>query len=193
MNLIFASNNENKLLEIKLMLSEKINIQTLKSVGIYEDIPEPYETFEENAWTKADYVAKKMKQNCFAEDSGLIVPALDNEPGVFSARYAGEPSNDKKNNEKLLKNIENIEDKRAYYKSVICLIWNQKIHYFQGKCEGNITLQAKGNNGFGYDPLFIPDGYDKTFAEFTLEEKNKISHRKKAVMQFVAFLNDELK
>lgn len=191
MNLIFASNNAHKLQEIQMMLSDTIKLQTLKSVGIYEDIPEPYATFEQNAWAKASFVSEKLNQNCFAEDSGLVVPALNNEPGVFSARYAGEPSNDKNNNQKLLNNIQDIEDKRAYYQSVICLIWNQEIHYFKGKCEGKITLQPKGDNGFGYDPLFIPDGFDKTFAEFPLTEKNKISHRSKALQGFVQFLDEK--
>lgn len=191
MNLIFASNNAHKLQEIHVMLSSSIKLHTLKSVGIYEDIPEPYYTFKQNAWAKANFVAQRLNQNCFSEDSGLVVPALHNEPGVFSARYAGEPSNDKNNNEKLLKNIQNIENKQAYYQSVICLIWNQGIHYFEGKCEGKITLQPRGDNGFGYDPLFIPKGFDKTFAEFSLTEKNKISHRSKALKGFVQFFDEK--
>jgi len=191
MELTFASNNKNKLFEIQKMVPEKIKIQTLMGAGITENIPEPFFTFKENAWAKADYVFKKTGRSCFAEDSGLVVPALNNEPGVFSARYAGEPSNDESNNNKLLKNIEEIEDKHAYYQAVICLILGNEIYYFEGKCAGKITLNPTGSGGFGYDPLFIPQGFDKTFAEFSLEEKNKISHRAKAMKGLVAFLNEQ--
>lgn len=188
--LIFASNNQGKIIEIQSLTLNLIQIISLKEAGINAAIPEPYPTFKENAWAKADYIVQETGKDCFAEDSGLIVPALNGAPGVYSARYAGEPSNDKANNEKLLLAIKDIEDTSAYYQSVICLIRNSQIYYFEGKCTGKITANPRGDGGFGYDPLFIPDGYRETFAELPLSEKNKISHRGKAMRALGVFLND---
>lgn len=188
--LIFASGNKGKLRELQQLLTPNYQIKTLKETGITETLPEPYFTFRENAWSKARYVSEKTGKNCFAEDSGLVVPALNGAPGVFSARYAGVPSNDRNNNQKLLEALQNVPDKSAYYQSVICLISAEQAHYFEGRCAGHITLTPKGNDGFGYDPLFVPEGFDLTFAEMEPELKNKISHRGKAVRKLAAFLND---
>lgn len=161
----------------------------MKDAGINADIPEPFHTFHENAKAKAVYIKNATRQDCFAEDSGLIVPALNGEPGVFSARYAGEPSNDENNNRKLLQEIQKISDKSAYYQSVICLLLNDEVYYFEGKCEGSITETPKGKSGFGYDPLFIPKGYQETFGELPLAIKNTLSHRGKAMALFTDFLH----
>lgn len=192
MEIIFATNNKNKLLEVREILSKDIRLRTLRDENILEEIPEPYFTFRENAWAKATFVKKKTNKPCFSEDSGLVVPFLNNEPGVFSARYAGTPSNDEKNNIKLLDSLNNIEERNAYYQTSICLIYKNDTFYFDGKCYGKITFTPKGHGGFGYDPLFIPEGYTQTFAELSLEVKNKISHRAKAVNQLVQFLNNHL-
>lgn len=188
--LIFASNNKGKLRELQQLLANNYQIKTLKELGITEELPEPYFTFQENAWSKAHYVSEKTGGNCFAEDSGLVVPALNGAPGVLSARYAGEPSDDEHNNQKLRNALQNIPDRSAYYQSVICLVLAGEIHYFESKCFGQITLSPKGDGGFGYDPLFIPEGFNLTFAEMEPGLKNKISHRGKAVMQLAAFLNN---
>jgi len=192
MELIFASNNAGKLAEVKLLLHEHYQLRTLKESGIMEALPEPFHTFRENAWSKAGFVSGKTGRNCFAEDSGLVVPALSGAPGVFSARYAGLPSDDARNNQKLLQNMAGITDRNAYYQSVICLFFNGNVYYFEGRCFGTIASGPHGNGGFGYDPLFIPDGYDRTFASFELDEKNKISHRGIAVRKLAAFLNGQL-
>jgi XTP/dITP diphosphohydrolase len=189
MNLIFASNNNGKIIEIQSLISNNILITSLKEAGIFDAIPEPFSTFRENAHAKAEYVFSRTQTDCFAEDSGLVVPALQGEPGVWSARYAGEPTDDTANNNKLLENIKHVTDKSAYYQSVICLLLHGEVYYFEGKCEGTITLEPRGDGGFGYDPLFIPSGSSLTFAELALEEKNKISHRGAAMRKFTAFLN----
>jgi XTP/dITP diphosphohydrolase len=189
MQLIFASNNAGKIKEVQSLIPETIQVLSLKEAGIFVDIPEPFHTFHENAHAKAAYIYQSTGKNCFAEDSGLVVPALGGAPGVYSARYAGEPSNDEANNAKLLEAARNIDSKEAYYQSVICLMITGEVHYFEGRCEGQITLEPRGTGGFGYDPLFIPDGYDQTFGELPLSEKNKISHRAKAMRAFGNFLN----
>ena len=190
MNLIFASNNKGKLIEVQSMVPDNIKIISMKEAGIDADIPEPFHTFHENALAKATYIRQATGQDCFAEDSGLIVPALNGEPGVFSARYAGEPSNDENNNRKLLEKIQSVTDNSAYYQSVICLLLHGEAHYFEGRCTGSIAATPKGKGGFGYDPLFIPDGYTETFGQLPLEVKNTLSHRGKAMKLFTAFLND---
>lgn len=190
MQLIFASNNQGKIKEVQKLVPDSIQIMTLKQAGIFADIPEPFHTFYENARAKAEYIYQSTGKNCFAEDSGLIVPALGGAPGVYSARYAGEPSNDEANNAKLLQAARDIQSKEAYYQSVICLIMDGEFHYFEGKCRGVITLEPRGTGGFGYDPLFIPDGYKQTFAELPPEVKNKISHRAEAMRQLGKFLNN---
>jgi XTP/dITP diphosphohydrolase len=192
MNLIFASNNKGKIIEVQSLIPPEITVISMKDAGIDTDIAEPFDTFRDNAKAKAAYIKNITGQNCFAEDSGLIVPALNGEPGVFSARYAGEPSNDHNNNQKLLAEIQKLSDKRAYYKSVICLLLDDETHYFEGKCEGSITETPKGDGGFGYDPLFIPEGYEQTFGELSLEIKNTLSHRGNAMKLFTEFLHKHI-
>lgn len=189
MKLIFASNNQGKLKEVQSMIRRDMELMTLKEAGVWEELPEPYDTFEKNAWSKADYVYRKTGLDCFAEDSGLVVPALNGAPGVYSARYAGEPTDDAANNEKLVRALAGITDHYAYYQSVICLMLQGKPHYFEGRCAGTVQAIARGEGGFGYDPLFVPDGWTLTFAEIPLEEKNKISHRGAAMRAFTEFLN----
>ena len=189
MELIFASNNKGKIIEVQSLINNSIKIISLADAGITESIEEPFFTFRENAWAKADYVYRKTGLPCMAEDSGLVVPALGGAPGVLSARYAGEPSNDTLNNDKLLNAIDEMDSPKAYYQSVICFIFKGEAHYFEGKCKGRLTRHPRGEGGFGYDPLFIPDGYEHTFAELSLEEKNKISHRGTAMRQFIAYIN----
>lgn len=189
MELIFATNNQEKLRELSQLVGTDFTIRTLKDVAVTGELPEPFDTFEQNAWSKAHYVFQKLGKNCFAEDSGLVVPALNGEPGVFSARYAGVSSNDVKNNRKLLEQLKDKTDLAAWYQATICLILDGQVYYFEGKCEGQVTLSPKGNGGFGYDPLFIPQGYEQTFGELPAEVKNKLSHRGKAVRQLADFLN----
>lgn len=189
MELIFATNNQGKLRELRQLVGVGVIIRTLKEVGVVEDLPEPFDTFEQNAWSKANYVFQKLGKSCFAEDSGLVVPALNGAPGVFSARYAGEPSDDERNNRKLMEQLKDETDLRAWYQATICLIIGGHVHYFEGKCEGTISIKARGDGGFGYDPLFIPTGYEQTFGELPPEVKNKLSHRGKAVGQLANFLN----
>lgn len=188
--LIFATNNANKIAEIKAFVPSELNICTLQDEGIVEDIPEPFETFKENAWAKAIYVFNKTGKPCFAEDSGLVVPALNGAPGVFSARYAGIHGNDVANNAKLLKELQSIENRSAYYTAVICLVMSaEEVYYFEGKCNGRISLEPQGTNGFGYDPLFIPEGYEDTFGILDMDVKKKMSHRSKAVKLLIDHLN----
>jgi XTP/dITP diphosphohydrolase len=188
MKIVFASNNINKIKEIKRLLPSEIEILSLQDIGCNEDIPETASTIEGNAKLKADYITQKYGYDCFADDSGLEVDALHGEPGVFSARYAGEPKNDKNNISKLLLNLKNKINRKANFKTVICLNIDGKQHLFTGIVNGSITESELGENGFGYDPIFIPDGYDKTFAQMKMDEKSKISHRGKAVEQLIAFL-----
>ncbi len=190
MKLIFATNNQNKVAEIKAALSEGLEIITLKEAGIDIDIPEPYETLEENATEKATVIHKLTAQNCFSEDTGLEVALLDGAPGVRSARYAGEEADNKKNIALLLKNMENISERSAQFKTVISLILDDKEYQFTGICKGQIITAERGDKGFGYDSIFIPTGDDRTFAEMNMEEKNKYSHRKKALAKLIEFLNN---
>lgn len=189
MELIFASNNPGKLKEVKALLPKPYQLISLKEAGIFEELPEPFHSFRENAWSKANHVFSQTGKMCFSEDSGLVVPALGGAPGVFSARYAGAPSNDRRNNEKLLEQLEHIDDRRAYYECVICLVQHDDIHYFGGKCHGNIARQLEGEGGFGYDPLFVPEGFTKTFAQLDSSVKNEISHRAEALKKLVDFLS----
>jgi XTP/dITP diphosphohydrolase len=186
--LIFATNNEHKVSEIQSLLPKDINVITLQQAGINIDIPEPYDTLQENANTKAKTIFEITKQNCFSEDTGLEIDALNGAPGVHSARYASEDRNFNANIEKVLTNLKNIENRNAQFRTVICLIWEQKEYYFEGICRGHIAKQNSGTAGFGYDPIFIPEGSDKSFATMTMEEKNTFSHRQKAVTQLFTFL-----
>ncbi|MCZ8197624.1 MAG: non-canonical purine NTP diphosphatase [Flavobacterium sp.] len=187
MKLVFASNNQNKIKEIQLLVPNSIEIMSLKDIGCTEDIPETADTIEGNAILKANYVTEKYGFNCFADDSGLEIDALNGEPGVFSARYAGEPKDDSKNIDKVLKNLKDKTNKNANFKTVICLNINGKQHLFTGIVNGKIIENRVGDNGFGYDPIFVADGYSKTFAELSIEEKSTISHRGKAVKKLVEF------
>lgn len=188
MQLVFASNNKNKIKEIQLLLPNSIQILSLEDIGCNEDIPETADTIEGNAILKANYVTQKYGYDCFADDSGLEVAALNGEPGVFSARYAGEPKNDENNIDKLLANLKDVNNKKANFKTIICLNLKGEQHLFTGIINGQIIEERIGNNGFGYDPIFVADGYQKTFAELSLEEKARISHRGIAVKKLIDFL-----
>jgi XTP/dITP diphosphohydrolase len=188
MKLVFASNNINKIREIQLLLPEFIQILSLEDIGCIEDILETADTIEGNATLKANYVTDKYGYDCFADDSGLEVVVLNGEPGVYSARYAGEHKNDNDNMDKLLGTLKDKTNRNANFKTVICLNLNGEQYLFTGIINGKIIEEKIGINGFGYDPIFIADGYDKTFAELTIEEKAGISHRGLAVKQLVAFL-----
>lgn len=188
MQLVFASNNRNKIKEIQSLLPIDIQILSLEDIGCHEDIAETAETIEGNAILKADYVTKNYGYNCFADDSGLEVDALDGAPGVISARYAGEQKNDADNMNKLLSELRLHSNRRANFKTVIALNLNGEQKLFTGKIFGEITFEKKGTNGFGYDPIFQPEGFSDTFAQLSFEEKGQISHRAKAVQQLIAYL-----
>ena len=189
MKLIFATNNLHKIAEIRTALTEGLEIITLKEAGIDIEIEEPFNTLEENAREKATVILNLTDQNCFSEDSGLEVTALDGAPGVRSARYAGDEADNKENITLLLKNMDGIRKREAQFKTVICLLLNKQEYLFTGICKGKINLEERGSMGFGYDAVFTPDGADKAFAEMTMGEKNKYSHRKKALQQLINFLN----
>jgi len=193
MTFIFATNNQHKVDEIRSALPPHLSIITMKEAGIDMDIPEPHHTLEENAAEKARIIYGLTKTNCFSEDTGLEVFSLNNEPGVKSARYAGEDRSFEKNIDKLLSKLTHSDDRQAQFRTVICLILNEKEYFFEGICRGEIILERKGEAGFGYDPVFVPDGSIKTFAQMTLEEKNSFSHRKKALDKLVVFLNSIVK
>lgn len=189
MELLFCSANEKKKVEIQQKVGSEITIINLNDLGHTEEIPETAETFAGNALLKAKFGYEKYGKPCFSDDSGLEVEALDHAPGVYSARYAGEPKSDERNMDKLLHALEGVENRKACFKTVIAYIDSQgQTHYFEGKIEGVITHEKRGNQGFGYDPIFIPNGYDKTFAELSLEEKGTISHRALAVEKLIDFL-----
>lgn len=190
MKLIFATNNQYKVDEIRSALPPNFSIITLKEAGIDIDIPEPHETLEENASEKARTIFRLTQTNCFSEDTGLEVYSLNNEPGVHSARYAGEEKSFYKNIEKLLAKLKNSIDRKARFRTIICLLLDTKEYFFEGICEGEIIFERKGNQGFGYDPVFVPTGSTKTFAEMAMDEKNSFSHRKKALDKLVTFLNN---
>ena len=188
MKLIFATNNQHKVEEVRSALPLHFQILTLKEAGIDIDIPEPHPTLEANAEEKAATIYHLTGTDCFSEDTGLEVFALNGEPGVHSARYAGEEKSFQKNIEKLLRNLIGKQDRSAQFRAVICLIQEGAVDFFEGRCPGKIIDKEKGGEGFGYDPVFVPDGADKTFAEMSMEEKNIYSHRRKAVDKLVAFL-----
>jgi len=189
MQLVFASNNKNKIKEIQQLLPDTIEILSLESIGCHEEIPETADTIEGNAILKANYVTEKYGYNCFADDTGLEVAALNGEPGVYSARYAGEQRDAGDNMDLLLENLLEKTDRTAQFKTVIALNSNGKQHLFTGIAKGKITTEKSGNQGFGYDPIFQPEDFEETFAELSLEIKNKISHRGKATQLLIAFLN----
>ena len=189
MKLVFATNNKNKIIEVQQMLPESIQILSLEAIGCFEDIPETENTIEGNAKLKADYVTKNYGYDCFADDTGLEVEILNGEPGVYSARYAGEHCDANDNMNKLLNALTNETHRIAQFKTVIALNINKEQHLFTGIVKGKITLEKTGNFGFGYDPIFQPEGYQKTFAQLSLEIKNTISHRAKATQKLISFLN----
>ncbi len=189
MKLIFATNNQHKVDEIRAVLDNRLEMMTLKEAGINQDIPEPYDTLEANASVKSKTIQELTGLNCFSEDTGLEVEALQGEPGVKSARYAGENRSFDANIDKLLVNLEGQTNRKARFRTVISLLIDGQEFLFEGICKGRITAEKRGNQGFGYDPVFIPEGSVRTFAEMTMEEKNQFSHRKKATEKLVAFLN----
>jgi XTP/dITP diphosphohydrolase len=189
MKLIFATNNQHKVDEIQHIIGDKFDVISLKEAGIDIDIPEPHDTLEENAVEKSSTIFKLANTDCFSEDTGLEVEALNGEPGVKSARYAGDVKDFSKNIEKLILKLGNKKNRKAQFRTVISLIINNEQHLFEGVCEGEIIYTPKGTNGFGYDSVFVPTGADRTFAEMTMDEKNAFSHRKKATEKLVLFLN----
>ncbi|MCC8132682.1 MAG: non-canonical purine NTP diphosphatase [Tannerellaceae bacterium] len=189
MKLIFATNNTHKLEEVRAMLLDTIEIVSLKEIGCYEEIPETADTMEGNALLKVQYIQKYYGYACFADDSGLEVEALNYTPGVYSARYSGIPHDSEANMNKLLQEMEGKTNRKGRFRSVIALLLDGKEYLFEGIVKGTITTEKRGKNGFDYDSLFIPEGYEQTFAELGDEVKNKISHRVRAVKQLTAFLS----
>mgnify|MGYP002713218066 CR=1 FL=1 len=189
MKIVFATHNQHKLKEVQQLLPDSIKLLSLSDINCNEEIHETSKTLEGNAKLKADYVTNNYGFNCFADDTGLEVEALDGEPGVYSARYAGPENNAMANMSKLLEVLLNINDRKAQFKTVIALNLNGNQHLFKGICKGEILYKPKGLSGFGYDPIFKPYGLDTSFAEMKLEEKNKMSHRAKAIYKLVAFLS----
>ena len=188
MKLVFASNNKNKMAEIKQMLPKTIELLSLEDIGCTEDIPETAETIEGNAILKANYVTEKYGYPCFADDTGLEVEILNGEPGVYSARYAGEQKNASDNMDKLLDNLKDKTDRKAQFKTIITLNINNEQHLFEGIIKGEIISEKRGTKGFGYDPIFVPEGFSTTFAEMEMSEKAKLSHRGIATRKLISFL-----
>lgn len=189
MKLVFASNNRHKIQEIQNLIHNSIQILSLEDIGCFEEIPETAETIEGNAILKANYVTEKYGYDCFADDTGLEIDYLNGGPGVYSARFAGEQKNDQDNVNKVLLEIKNTNNRKANFKTVIALNFNKEQHLFTGIISGNITNFPKGNQGFGYDPIFQPDHYNVTFAEMNQMEKSAISHRGLAVNKLLCFLD----
>ncbi len=190
--LVFATNNNNKLREVKAILKDKIELLSLKDINCNVDIPETADTIPGNAKLKAKYVNVHYNMNCFADDTGLEVEALDGAPGVYSARYAGEDKSSEANMQKLLHELDGKEDRKAQFKTVIALILDGKEYLFEGVIKGEIIKEKKGDTGFGYDPIFVPEGYNQTFAEMGDEIKNKISHRAIAINKLCEFLEKNI-
>lgn len=190
MRIVFATNNENKLREVRQMLGKEFTLFTPRQCGVADDIPEDAPTLEGNALFKARYIHSRTGENCFADDTGLEVEALGGAPGVRSARYAGEGHNSVDNMELLLQNMRGMENRNARFRTVIALILDDKEYLFEGEVRGRIIEEAEGDEGFGYDPVFVPEGYFATFAEMSPNEKNRISHRGKAVAKLVEFLKE---
>jgi len=188
--LVFATNNEHKLNEIRKMLNNKFELISLNEIGCTDDIPETADTLEGNASQKANYIFEKFGVNCFADDTGLEVEALGMAPGVYSARYAGPQRNSDDNMQKLLFELLEIKNRKARFRTAISLIINGKETLFEGIVDGNILTEGKGEKGFGYDPIFQPEGYEQSFAEMALSEKNEISHRGRAVAKLICYLNN---
>ncbi|MCD8044100.1 MAG: non-canonical purine NTP diphosphatase [Tannerellaceae bacterium] len=190
MKIVFATNNKHKLEEVKSILSSKLEIVSLSEINCFNDIPETADTLEGNALQKAYYIKEHFNIDCFADDTGLEVEALNNAPGVYSARYAGEAHNAEANMQKLLKELEGAENRKARFRTVIALLLDGKEYIFEGIVNGKIIEEKRGNEGFGYDPVFVPDGYNQTFAELGMDIKNNISHRAQAIKKLADFLSD---
>jgi len=190
MTLVFATNNENKVKEIRAVLGNSFSIITLQEAGIDIDIPEPHDTLEANATEKSVTINNMTGKNCFSEDTGLEIPALNGAPGVLSARYAGEQKSADDNISKVLQELEGSSNRTAQFRTVISLILEGKEYQFEGICPGTILTERKGGKGFGYDPIFVPDGAAKAFAEMDITEKNQYSHRAKAFHKLVNFLKN---
>ena len=189
MKLVFATNNLNKLKEVQEMLPSSIELLSLKDINCFDEVDETETTLEGNAQLKADYITQKFGFNCFADDTGLEVKSLDGKPGVYSARFAGEPSNSEKNMQKLLVDLETKTNRKAQFRTAVSLNINEKKFLFEGICTGEILTKKQGEKGFGYDPVFKPEGFNQSFAEMTSDEKNKISHRGIAIRKLVDFLS----
>lgn len=189
--LLFATNNKHKVEELQSMVGNDFKVSSLKEAGIDIDIPEPHDSLIANAAEKARTIHQLTGQNCFSEDTGLEITFLNGAPGVKSARYAGLNATAKANIDKVLAGLDNVANRSAQFRTVICLIWNNKEYFFEGICTGTITSCLQGEKGFGYDPIFIPTGASSTFAEMNMTEKNKYSHRQKAVLQLFAFLKEQ--
>lgn len=189
MKLVFATNNLNKLKEVQSLIPKHIQLLSLKDIGCFEDVPETQSTIEGNAIQKAEYIKANYGYNCFADDTGLEVESLHGEPGVYSARYAGPQRDANDNMNLLLQNLQEKPNRSAQFKTVIALHLNDRLETFTGICKGEITKDKHGEKGFGYDPIFKAEGYDLTFAEISLDEKNRIGHRGKAVKLLVNFLS----
>ena len=181
--IVFATNNAHKLDEIKEIMQGKLDVLSLKEIGFEGDIEETSDTLEGNAEIKARHIYDQYAIDCFADDTGLEIDALNGKPGVYSARYAGEPTDSVRNMEKVLREMSEVSNRKACFRTVICLMENGKTFFFEGKIEGEILPEPKGEKGFGYDPIFVPKGYVKSFAELTADEKNTISHRALAVKE----------
>ncbi|WP_445749356.1 non-canonical purine NTP diphosphatase [Polaribacter sp.] len=190
MKLVFSTNNKNKLKEVQEMLPNSISLVSLKDINCEEEIDETETTLQGNAALKANFITDNYQLNCFADDTGLEVTCLNGKPGVYSARFAGEPSNAEKNMEKLLYEMNGFTDRSAQFRTVVCLNLEGNQYYFEGICKGSILTERQGTAGFGYDPIFQPEGYQQSFAEMTSEEKNKISHRGLAIEKLVSFLTN---
>lgn len=190
MKLVFATNNQHKLFEVQKLLGESIDLLNLKDINCADEIPEDYYTLEENALQKAQYIFQKYNLDCFADDTGLEIEALNGEPGVLSARYAGNSKDSEANMQKVLQDLEAKSNRKARFRTVISLILNKKEYLFEGIVEGEILTQKTGQDGFGYDPIFKPNGYSESFAEMSIEEKNTISHRAMATKKLVEFLRN---
>jgi len=189
MKICFATNNKKKLEEVKSALKDtEIHLQSLREIGCTEELPETGDTLEANALQKAQYVLENYSISCFADDTGLEVEALEGAPGVYSGRFAGEPRSDERNVDLLLEKLSGTVNRKARFRTVIALLLNGEKHLFEGIVEGTITDSRSGDGGFGYDPVFVPTGYQQTFAELSMEEKNAISHRGRAVAQLIRFL-----
>jgi XTP/dITP diphosphohydrolase len=191
MRLVFATNNKHKIREISDLLDDRFKVLALADVSITEDIPEDADNLADNALFKARYVHERTGLNVFADDTGLEVDALDGAPGVHSARYAGANKDPDDNIIKLLKELKGVKDRKARFRTVIALIYDNREFLFEGKVDGKIIQKRRGTGGFGYDPVFMPEGYDQTFAEIPLSEKNKISHRAQAMKKLIAFLTQQ--